>query len=107
MGPSSANNAELRRERLARIGTVEGYLALLLIVLCLVSPKVIPPALEPYDLPVGVALWGAAWLFSISGIRHGQAYGRWAAGLSLTLLSLHAITVAYLVFGGAIFGRHR
>ncbi len=102
MCSSSANNADLQRGRLARIGTIEGYLALLLIVLCVLTPRVIPPAPEPYDLPVGFSLWAALWLFSLSGLRHGHGYGRLAAGVSLALLSLHAIAVVYLVLGGAV-----
>ena len=100
------DHAESQRGRLARIGTVEGYLALLLLVLCFVAPRLIPAVPEPYDLPVGFSLWAFAWLFSLSGTRHGRGYGRLAAGLSLILLSLHAIAVLFLVLGGAIITRH-
>jgi hypothetical protein len=99
MDPSSADYAEMRRARLARIGTVEGYLALPFTV-SVVAPKLIPPVPEPYDLPVGIALRAIAWLFSLSGTRHGRGYGRFAAGLSLTCLSVHAICLVVLILVG-------
>jgi len=72
----------------------------------IVAPKLIPPVPEPYNLPVGITLWAAAWLFSLSGTRHGRGYGRFAAGLSLTLLSVHAILLVGLILGGATFIDH-
>src|SRR6516162_3346585 len=102
MGNSSTSNAELDQGRLARMGSVEGYLALLLIVICIVPRRIIPPAPEPYTLPIGLSLWAAAWLFSLGGIRHGHVYARLAAGASLAVLSLHAVAFVYLLLGGAV-----
>jgi hypothetical protein len=108
MCPSSASNTDLGRGRLARIATIEGYLAILLTLLSVLPLKVMPPVPEPYVLPVGVSIWAGAWLFSISGTRHGHGYGRLAAGLSLTFLSLQAIGTVYLLLGGAaVLTHHR
>jgi hypothetical protein len=106
MSSSSTTNAELGQGKLARLGTVEGYLALALTVVGIFPGRIIPPAPEPYTLPVAFSLWAAAWLFSISGIRHGHGYGRLAAGSSLALLSLHAVALICLIFGGAVLIRH-
>jgi hypothetical protein len=100
MCASTADNAELRRGRLSRIGTVEGYLSLLLLVLLFVQPLLAPPLPEAYELPIGISLWAVAWLLSLSGTRHGLGFGRIAAGLSLSVLSLHALAVVYLLLGG-------
>jgi hypothetical protein len=103
----SIDNDQLRGRKLSRIATVEGCLALLLIVNFFVVPRLAPPLPEPLDLTVGVFLWALAWLFSISGTRHGRGYGRWAAALSLSLLSLHALAFAALLLGGATIHHHR
>jgi hypothetical protein len=105
-GPSAADNAELRRGRFSRIGTVEGYLSLPLLIVGVLAPALIPPVPEPYGVAVGIALWAIAWLLSLSGTRHGRGYGRLAAGLSLTLLSMHAICLIVLILGGAILIHH-
>jgi hypothetical protein len=97
MMDSAPEGQERRRARLARVGTIEGYAAFVILLICIVPPSFTPRIPEPYGLAIGITLWALAWIFSLSGTRFGKGGGRIAGGFTLTLLILHA--VAILVIG--------
>jgi hypothetical protein len=86
---------ERRRERLSRVGTVEGYVAL---VIGLVAPLLLPTIPSPYGEGLGITMWALAWVLSLSGVRIGKGGGRVAAGITLGLLSLHAVALLVIAY---------
>ncbi len=59
MTTSSVDSHQLRRRRLSRNGTLEGYLALLLIVLGFIAPILDPMSLAAGQISLGTP---SAWL---------------------------------------------
>lgn len=84
--------SETEKSEHARRGTVEGYLALLVVVIYLVFPMLFPHRPLLVTLIVGLGLSGLGVLFSLWGIRFGRGGGRIAAWISLVALSYLTVT---------------
>src|SRR5438046_2409932 len=70
-------------------GCVEGYLALMLIVLAFLAPSVDHPG-----NPIGHAVYiGIAFGLALGGVRFGKGGGRLAAQVALSVLSLWLLAV--------------
>jgi hypothetical protein len=82
---SASETAEPKRRRLSRAAQIEGYLSLPIVVLGFLNPifAAIP---ETFRMPIGITMWACAWLFAISGIRHGKDGARVVAGFALVIL---------------------
>ena len=87
-----------KHARLSRVGTIEGYFAFLILVSFFAATAVARRMPEPYGQAVAITLWALAWIFSLSGIRYGKRAGRVAAGLTVTLLSFHALTLLVIAY---------
>lgn len=103
--PPSSDRDDPRstRQRLARAGDAEGYLALVMVplttllivaqLLFLESPRGIHVTIISWLI---VTAWTFGLLFGISGFRHGRDGGKAAATVALAILSLY--TFVWLVF---------
>jgi hypothetical protein len=89
---------ERRRERLSRVGTVEGYVAFVVLLIGLVAPLLLPTIPSPYGEGLEITMSALAWVLSLSGVRIGNGGGRVAAGFTLALLSLHAVTLLVIAY---------
>jgi hypothetical protein len=94
----TCDDHERRREALSRVGTVEGYVAFVVLLIGLVAPPLLPTIPSPYGEGLGITMWALAWVFSLSGVRIGKGGGRAAAGFTLALLSLHAVTLLVIAY---------
>ena len=63
-----------------------------------VSPLLLPAIPNPFGQGLWITLWGLAWVLSLSGARIGKGGGRVAAGFTLALLSLHAVTFLVIAY---------
>ncbi len=73
------------------IGSVEGYLALALIVLSFLAPRVDHPS---NDIVIGGSVYaGIAFALAVGGVRFGKGGGRLAAQVALGVLSLWLLVV--------------
>jgi hypothetical protein len=73
------------------IASVEGYLALALIVLSFLAPRVDHPS---NDMAIGGAVCiGIAFGLAVGGVRFGKGGGRLAAQVALGVLSLWLLVV--------------
>jgi hypothetical protein len=95
---NAASEAHSKHARLSRVGTIEGYLAFLILVSFFAATPFVQRIPEPYGQAIAITLWALAWIFSLSGVRHGKGAGRVAAGFTLGLLSLHALTLLVIAY---------
>jgi hypothetical protein len=73
------------------IATVEGYLALVIVVLCFLVPRVDHPSNN--EAIVGAVSIGIAFGLALGGVRFGEGGGRNAARIALGILSLWILVV--------------
>jgi hypothetical protein len=88
--------AKVQRVASSRSAAIEGYLALLCAGLALVGPFFIKLPI-PFAV-VWLMVFSLAWLFAISGIRHGlpgACVAAWIAMISLVSYTLMVIVIAW------------
>jgi hypothetical protein len=88
---SSSDGREGSRARLAPRGTVQGYLALLILTATFAFALLRERIPEPLYLLILWTLLVAGLLLSFDGVRYGQAGGRVAAWFSLIVFSMMAL----------------
>jgi hypothetical protein len=98
MAAPTNDEHERRRARLSLVGTVEGHLAPVVVLIGLVPPRFWPPIPDLLNQGIGITVWALAWLLSISGTRFGKGGGRVVAALTLALLTLHGVTMLIIEY---------
>ena len=98
------NTCDAQKNRQARRGTFEGYLAWLVVVVYFGIPRLFPHRPLWVTLLVGLGRSGLGLLFSLWGIRFGRGGGRIAAWTSLVILFYLTLTflLISLNHGGAL-----
>jgi hypothetical protein len=84
---------ETRRTSISRRATIEGYMALPVVLLIFCLPIDAADLSEAFAVAMGVSLGGCGCLLAISGLRNGAGWAPVAAGFALLLLDLHAAAV--------------
>jgi len=89
----SRQTGRQRRWSQSRFVRAEGYLALLFLILTVYNPALAMLAIhhEQYSMPLRVIIWAIAWLFGLSGARHGSGAARVCAWVTLIVLTCMAI----------------
>jgi len=90
--PPPEPSGQKRHGRRARVGAIEGWLSLVLVIAPYLAPAVDHPS-QPFGILMFVGIFGAASLLALDGFRFSRGSGRMAAAVSLAILSLFLLQI--------------